>query len=241
MLSYSHTSSADGDAQALSPNEPIRVLRVIGRLSVGGPAINACLLSARLNEQRFQTLTVCGQPQYGERENTELVDRCGIRLRRIGSMRRSLGFSDLVAAVELGMIVAKFRPHIVHTHAAKAGALGRAVAIVCSRRPRPRLIHTFHGHVLSGYFNSFTSKVFTNVERTLARVTNCIIAVSPQVAHELTEVYRVAQAQKIRVIRLGFDFGWTERLATTSWLVATGVRGQCFDKADWYCCTAGQG
>jgi glycosyltransferase involved in cell wall biosynthesis len=111
----------------------------------------------------------------------------------------------------------------VATHTAKAGALGRAVGLWRSlaRCERVHLIHTFHGHYFHHYFSNPVTRAFLAIERYLASRTDMIITVSPTIRRQLVEEYRIAAAGKVRVVPLGFDFAWRERLtAERGWLRA---------------------
>jgi glycosyltransferase involved in cell wall biosynthesis len=122
----------------------------------------------------------------------------------VPALRRNPGAHDLRALLALTRIVARLRPRIVHTHAAKAGTLGRLAAMLAPGRRRRVLVHTFHGHSLSGYFSSRTARFYRAVERFLAHRTDRLIAVSAEVRDELVAM-GVAPAERFEVIRLGFD------------------------------------
>ena len=118
-------------------------------------------------------------------------------------------WNDLKAFVRLLRALRSWRPDIVHTHMAKAGSLGRLAAVVYNwtrpRAARARLIHTYHGHVFEGYFGSPTTKVFLAVERWLARRTDALVAISPQVRHDLLVTYHVAREPQLHLVPLGFN------------------------------------
>src|SRR5581483_8612848 len=101
-------------------------------------------------------------------------------------------------------LIREFRPHILHTHTAKAGAIGRSAALLSGRQRPKAVVHTFHGHVLRGYFSPLVTQAFLQVERRLARTTDALIAVSPEVREDLVAL-KVAPAEKIFVVRLGLD------------------------------------
>src|SRR5207237_6235075 len=106
-------------------------------------------------------------------------------------------------------IVRDFKPHIVHTHMAKAGAIGRTAAAIYNRsvppNERARVIHTYHGHVLEGYFSATKTALFVGAERLLARATDRIVAISPAIRDELLQGHRIGRAAQYRVVPLGFD------------------------------------
>ncbi|MBV9465801.1 MAG: glycosyltransferase family 4 protein [Solirubrobacterales bacterium] len=184
----------------------MRVVRIIARLNIGGPAIQAITLSERLVERGYETTLVRGQEGPREGSMEYLAERLGVRPVLVPSLRRSPGWHDLPALLSLIRIVYRQRPAIVHTHAAKAGTLGRLAALLASAgvRSRPRLFHTFHGHSLAGYFPPRTAATYRRIERLLARHTDCLIAVSEEVRDELVAL-GVAPAEQFEVVPLGFD------------------------------------
>jgi len=172
----------------------IRVLRVITRLNIGGPSIQAIALSDRLSARGFETRLVHGQLGAGEGDMRYLLAP-GVRAQYLASLRRPVApLHDLVAFARLLDIMRDFRPHIVHTHMAKAGTIARAAAAffnrTAGRGERARVVHTYHGHVLEGYFGSRTAKIFTGAERQLAKLTDAIVAISPQIRNELLADFR---------------------------------------------------
>jgi glycosyltransferase involved in cell wall biosynthesis len=183
----------------------IRVARIISRLNIGGPAIQAITMTRLLEPLGYETLLIRGSEADHEGSMDHLADELGVVPRRIRRMRREVGPRDVLAFVALVRTLRRFRPDVVHTHAAKAGTLGRFAALACGRRRRPRVIvHTFHGHSLSGYFSSRQDALFLRIERFLARRTSRLIAVSEEVRDDLVR-FGVAPAEQIEVIRLGFD------------------------------------
>jgi glycosyltransferase involved in cell wall biosynthesis len=188
---------------------PIRVLRVITRLNVGGPAIQAMTLSDRLTSRGFETLLVHGQLDEGEGDMRYLLSP-STRVRHLTALRRPIApLHDALAIGRMLDILRDWRPHIVHTHMAKAGTVGRLAAAIynhtAGRDRRARLVHTYHGHVLEGYFSPSKNRVFIGIERQLARATDRIVAISPQIRRELLEDYRIGRSEQYRVVPLGFD------------------------------------
>jgi glycosyltransferase involved in cell wall biosynthesis len=176
-----------------------RVLRVITRLNIGGPARQALLLTRALADE-FPTRLVTGRPAPGEGELTDPL----VPLDYVPLVRQPAPVTDARAFVELRARTRGDRPAIIHTHMAKAGTVGRLAAL--SGRRRPRLVHTFHGHVLDGYFRPTMAAAFLRTERILARRTDVLIAVSEEVRDELLEL-DVGREEQFRVIRLGFELG----------------------------------
>jgi glycosyltransferase involved in cell wall biosynthesis len=178
--------------------EAVRVLHVITRMNVGGPARHLLTLLPMLRERGFEPLLVHGtaEPEEGE------LSPGDIPTIRVPALRRPIDPpADVRAAVELRRIVKRSRPALVHTHLSKAGALGR---IAARREQVPALVHTFHGHVLEGYFATPSNKLFVGTERRLAGRTDALIAVSRAVRDELLRL-GIGDAARWRVIPLGFD------------------------------------
>jgi len=129
----------------------------------------------------------------------------GVRIETLPALHREIGpLRDAQAIVRLARLIRKERPTILHTHTAKAGAVGRIAALLAGSARQPIVVHTFHGHVLHGYFNPLTTLAFRMLERWLARVTTALVAVSPEVRDDLVRLH-VAPASKFTVIRLGIE------------------------------------
>ena len=185
----------------MTPN--ITIARVIARLNVGGPAIQAILMTRDFRERGYHALLMTGTVAPGETSMEYLAQKKGVTPIRIAMMSRRLSFvSDLVSLYRLIDIFRRERPTIVHTHTAKAGALGRIAAILTDV---PVRVHTFHGHVFSGYFGRIPNRLFIWIERLLARHTDRIIAISESQRRELVEVYRIAPADKVVTVPLGLE------------------------------------
>ena len=180
----------------------IRVLRVIARLNVGGPAIHATLLTERLDPSRYDSRLVAGNVEADEGDYLELHGGKIPGLINLPELGREIrGISDGRALVGLVRLIREFRPHVVHTHTAKAGAVGRVAAILCRV---PVVVHTFHGHVFRGYFSPMKTRVFLAIERGLGRGSSALVAVSPKVRDELLE-FSVGLRKDIHVVPLGLD------------------------------------
>jgi glycosyltransferase involved in cell wall biosynthesis len=183
----------------------IRVLRAIARLNMGGPTLHVSYLSAGLRERGYETMLVAGTVGQGEQSMAYVADELGVPVVTIPHLHREISpVRDLLATWRLARIIRIERPTILHTHTAKAGAVGRAAALLAGRSRPPIIVHTFHGHVLRGYFGRFWTGVFRLLERLLARITDALVAVSPEVRDELVAL-GVAPASKFRVIRLGIE------------------------------------
>ncbi|MGZ5191123.1 MAG: glycosyltransferase [Flavisolibacter sp.] len=179
-----------------------RVLRILNRLAVGGPVLNATYLTKYLAPD-FETLLVVGEKEDHEKSAEYLAHQLGIDFVTVPGMGRSINpATDFFAYRKLKALIKSYKPDIVHTHAAKPGALGRLAA---SAANVPAIVHTFHGHVFHSYFNSAKSKIFINTERFLASRSDAIIAISEQQKKELFHDFRIAPESKFRIVPLGFD------------------------------------
>ncbi|GAB4145579.1 MAG: glycosyltransferase family 4 protein [Bacteroidia bacterium] len=179
-----------------------KVLRIINRFNLGGPTYNVAYLSKYMAPE-YETLLVGGAKDASEESSDFIVQQLGLKPVIIPEMRRSINpLNDYKAYRELKKIIREYRPDIVHTHASKAGTLGRLAAASCGV---PVIVHTFHGHVFHSYFNKLTTTVFKIIERYLARKSSAIVAISEKQKQELTEEHHICAKEKISVIPLGFD------------------------------------
>jgi glycosyltransferase involved in cell wall biosynthesis len=179
-----------------------RVLRILNRLIIGGPSKNAVYLS-RYMQPDFDTLLVIGGKEDHEQDADFLAIANNIEPTCIPEMMRSISpYNDWAAYNKLKKLIKEFKPDIVHTHAAKSGALGRLAA---KHANVPVIVHTFHGHIFHSYFNSVKTNVFIRAERYLAGLSDAIVAISDVQKKELSEDFKIAAADKFRVIPLGLD------------------------------------
>lgn len=179
-----------------------RVVRVIARLNVGGPAQQAIQLSVALADS-FPTVLAFGEVARGEADMSGQAAARGATIRRVkGLGRRIHPLDDLRAFLHLYRLMREIRPQIVHTHTAKAGTVGRLAALAARV---PIRVHTFHGHVFRGYFGRWTTRIFIWIERVLARATTAIIAISESQRSELVEEFRICQSDRVRVVPLGLE------------------------------------
>lgn len=179
-----------------------KVLRIINRINLGGPIYNAAYLSAHLAPE-FETMLVAGMKEETEESAEFILDKLKLQPHYVHSMRREINlWDDRKAYQEIRALIRYFKPDIVHTHAAKAGALGREAA---HHEKVPVILHTFHGHIFHSYFNPLKTRIFLEIERRMARHSTGIIAISSRQKEELAEVYRICEADKIKIIPLGFD------------------------------------
>lgn len=190
---------------------PIRVLRLIARLNVGGPARHVASLMTGLDPAEFTQTLVAGRVQAGEDDLGPDLQAAGLGYLEINSLGRALHpLRDLNSLWAVLRLMLKVRPHIVDTHTAKAGSVGRAALILyrplarLTGRPVPKAIHTFHGHTFAGYFGPLATKLFLGIERFLAKhATWRIVAISPAMRRELCEVYGVGRPEQYALLPLG--------------------------------------
>ena len=183
-----------------------RLVRIIARLNIGGPAIQAITLTRWLEPRGYRTRLVRGRESPTEGNMDYLASELGVVPTLVSGLRRDPGVADVAALWALIRILRRDRPQIVHTHAAKAGTLGRVAALIAfpRRRHRPILVHTYHGHSLTGYFSGRTAGIYRTIERGLAPHTDALIAVSTEVRDDLVRL-GVAASEKFTVLPLGFD------------------------------------
>jgi glycosyltransferase involved in cell wall biosynthesis len=171
----------------MSGPEKLKIVRIINRFNIGGPMWNVLHLTQGLSNQ-YETLLLGGNALPSE-------------MVRHFSRKISV-FSDVRALFSLYHLLRKEQPILVHTHASKAGALGRLAGILCGTTC---LVHTYHGLVFKGYFGKRASKTIMLIERWLARRTHAIVAISEQQKTEIVSEFRIAPPEKVHVIPLGFD------------------------------------
>ena len=185
--------------------ERVRVLRVIARLNMGGPALHVAYLSAGLRNRGYDTTLVAGSLALGEESMAGVAERLGAPIVTVPELHREISpLRDLRAVYHLADLIREVRPHILHTHTAKAGAIGRLAARLAGDAGPSIVVHTFHGHVLRGYFDPVRSTAFRLLERWLARRTTALVAVSPEVRDDLVSL-GVAPREQFTVVRLGIE------------------------------------
>jgi glycosyltransferase involved in cell wall biosynthesis len=185
------------------PNRPLRIAIVIARLNVGGPATHVIELAAGLPRERFSARLIVGREGRGEAGMHYLAEEKGVRPESLPALSPHLGPADLIAFFQLLRIFRRWKPDVVHTHTAKAGAVGRAAARCAGV---PVIVHTFHGHVLRGYFPRPLEGFFRGIERALGGITDRIVTLGPALKADLAEI-GIADPAKIEVVPLGMDLG----------------------------------
>src|SRR5262245_24211014 len=170
---------------------------------MGGPAIHVSNLAAGLEERGYHTTLVAGSLARGEDSMAFLAERLGVSVVSVPEIQREVSLlHDARSILRVAQLIRETRPHILHTHTAKAGAIGRLAALPAGPARPPIVVHTFHGHVLKGYFNPSRTAFFRQIERALARSSDALVAVSPEVRDELVAL-GVAPREKFAVVRLG--------------------------------------
>lgn len=179
-----------------------RVLRIINRFNLGGPTHNVAYLSKYLAPE-FETLLVGGKWGDTEEGSQHILDSLDLKPVFLPEMQREVApWRDRAAYRRIKKIIQDFKPDIVHTHAAKAGAIGRMAAADLGV---PVIVHTFHGHVFHSYFGAVRTALYKNIERFLAKRSTRIVAISERQKQELVEEHRICAEEKVTVIPLGFD------------------------------------
>jgi len=192
-----------------------KVIRIIARLNVGGPAKHVVWLTAGLNEAGFDSVLVAGSVPEGEEDMSYFAQHAGVAPLYFPEMSREISIKDAITVWKLFRLFLKWRPDIVHTHTAKAGTVGRAAGLLyrwltpgaLAGKPRQcKFVHTYHGHVFHSYYGRRRTQLFLAIERLLAKlVTDRLIVVSKQQCVEIGETFRVGKPGQIKVIPLGLD------------------------------------
>ena len=193
----------------------MKVLRIIARLNVGGPARHVVWLTAGMKQDGYDTLLVSGVVPPGEDDMSYLATQAGVTPLIVPEMSREISPQDAIAVWKLFRLMLREKPNLVHTHTAKAGTVGRIAGLMYRwltphtliGRPRPcRFVHTYHGHVFHSYYGPAKTRLFLTVERMLARlVTDRIVVITEQQRREINERFGVGSAAQFAVIPLGID------------------------------------
>lgn len=194
---------------------PMKIVRIIARLNVGGPARHVVWLTNGLSERGFDTTLIAGTVPPGEADMSYFAAEHGVDPIYIAELSRELSPKDLVSLVKIYRELLRVGPAIVHTHTAKAGTVGRIAAFIykwltpgtlAGRPRRVRVVHTFHGHVFHSYYGRIKTGIFLIIERSLARfATDRIVVISEQQLDEINGTFRVGRRSQFRVIPLGMD------------------------------------
>jgi glycosyltransferase involved in cell wall biosynthesis len=203
----------------------MKIVRIIARLNVGGPAKHVVWLSAGLKEAGWEDILVAGSVPAGEEDMAYFAAEQGLLPRFIPHMSREVSPKDALTVWKLFWLFLRERPDVVHTHTAKAGTVGRVAgflyrwltpAALVGKPRRCVFVHTYHGHIFHGYYGSAKTSIFLTIEKLLARlITDRIIVVSAQQRREINETFGVGRPDQFSVVPLGLDLdlfaGWQAR------------------------------
>jgi glycosyltransferase involved in cell wall biosynthesis len=203
----------------------MKIVRIIARLNVGGPARHVVWLTEGLASAGYESVLVAGIVPPGEDDMSYFARERGVEPFIIPQMSREISVKDALTIWKLYRLLLRERPDIVHTHTAKAGTVGRIAGFLyrwltfstlIGRPRRCRFVHTYHGHIFHSYYGSLKTRVFLLIEKTLARLaTDRIVVISPQQFREIHEEFGVGRAAQFKIIPLGLETdafkGWQER------------------------------
>ena len=225
----------------------MKIVRIIARLNVGGPARHVVWLTAGLQNEECESLLVAGTVPPGEDDMGYFAEGEGVHPRIIPEMSREISPKDALTVWKLYRLFVRERPDVVHTHTAKAGTVGRVAGLLyrwltfgtLTGRPRRcRFVHTYHGHIFHSYYGRLKTRIFLGIEKVLARVaTDRVIVISPQQYREIHEEFGVGKRGQFTVIPLGLDTDayrdWEQRrrrlrdeLSATSADILVGIVGR---------------
>lgn len=186
----------------MNPNKKIKVLHIVNRFNLGGLTFITAYLT-KFMPNNFESLIIGGEKDDSEESCNYIFNQLGIKPIVIPEMKRSININnDKIAYQKIVKIIKEFKPDVVHTHASKAGSLGRMAASKCKV---PVIVHTFHGHVFHSYFNKPKTLLIKTIEKYLARKSTAIIAISDIQKKELSSEFKICKASKIHVVPYGFD------------------------------------
>jgi len=208
----------------------VKIMTIIARLNIGGTAVHTILLADGLDKSRFDSMLVCGSLSKDEGDMSYYAVQKNIKPIFIPDLKRKINLvSDFAAFKNIFKLIKAERPDIIHTHTAKAGALGRLAGIIYnffSPQKQIKIVHTFHGHIFEGYFSKFKTKIFILIERLLAIFTHRIITLSESIKRDLVSL-GIGNENKIEVIPLGFELdGFLHLLPRENMSVNIGIVGR---------------
>jgi glycosyltransferase involved in cell wall biosynthesis len=205
-----------------------KIIRVIARLNIGGPAKHVVWLTQGLSAPQFDSLLIAGTVPPGEEDMGYFATELGVTPLFVSQMSREVSLKDGITVWKLYRLFRREQPDIVHTHTAKAGTVGRLAgmlyrwltpATLLGRPRRCRFVHTYHGHIFHSYYGPAKTSLFLTIEKMLARLaTDRIVVISEQQRREINEEFAVGRAPQFAVIPLGLDLAvyanWQERRET---------------------------
>src|SRR5918998_3033861 len=193
----------------------MKVVRIIARLNVGGPAKHVAWLTAAARRAGIESELIAGTVPPGEDDMSSFAAQQGVEPIILAEMSREVSPKDAVTVWKLYGLFRRLQPDIVHTHTAKAGTVGRVAGLLykwltpsaLAGRPRAcRFVHTYHGHIFHSYYGPWKTRLFLWIERALARaVTDRVVVISPQQLAEINGQFRVGRPEQFAVIPLGLD------------------------------------
>lgn len=186
----------------------MKIVRIIARLNVGGPARHVVWLTKELNDAEFQTVLLAGTVPEGEQDMSFFAAEHDVNAVFIPEMSRELSPKDIVSLWKVYRRIVKEKPDVIHTHTAKAGTVGRAAAFLYRwlNWKNVKIVHTFHGHIFHSYYGALKTNIFLSIERVLARLaTDEIIVITEQQYDEIHNQFGVGRAKQFRIVPLGID------------------------------------
>ncbi len=180
----------------------IKILRIINRFNLGGPTFNVSYLTKFISKD-FQTYLIGGIETANETSSVNIMENLDINFHIIPEMSREINpLNDYITYKKIKAIIREFKPDIVHTHASKAGLLGRKAAIAMNV---PGIVHTYHGHVFHSYFNKLTTNLYKRLERHYAKKTDKIITISNIQKQEISSALHMENDSRFAVVPLGIN------------------------------------
>lgn len=186
----------------------MKIVRIIARLNVGGPARHVVWLNKALQNEEFQSILLAGTVPEGEEDMSWFAEENGVKPIFIKEMSRELSLKDIVSLCKVFRILLKEKPDIIHTHTAKAGTIGRISGFFYRflTRRKVKIVHTFHGHIFHSYYGSFKTKIFLLIEKILARLaSDKIIVITEQQFQEINHQFGIGKSEQFEIIKLGID------------------------------------
>jgi glycosyltransferase involved in cell wall biosynthesis len=184
-------------------NSPIKIINILSRMNIGGPTIHVVLLTKYMDNKKYKSFLLSGSISEGEGDMSYLIEHYAIEHRLIKTLKREISLiDDLKSIKELYTFFRREKPHIVHTNQAKAGMVGRLAAWLARV---PVILHTYHGHVFSGYFSAVKTSFYILIERIMAIISTRIIVVSEMIKKDIYSTYNITTEKKVSVIPLGFE------------------------------------
>ena len=185
----------------------MKIVRIIARLNVGGPARHVVWLTKNLQSEEFQSVLLTGTVPDGEEDMSYFAGENGVSPVFIPQMSRELSPKDIISLWKVFRLIMREKPDIIHTHTAKAGTIGRVAGFFYRWLlwKDLKMVHTYHGHVFHSYYGKRKTALFLFIERSLARLTDKIIAISAQQKAEINEQFGVGRTEQFEVVQLGID------------------------------------